>query len=164
MDAFSKLGIDGWGILLYLVNFGIVLFIMHRYLYGPLLAYLDERRATIKRNIEEAEKLRNSFEEEIRKQESEAERKMQEMNTRIAEAKKHAKETAKELIADADARREIMLTEAAKEAEAMKNDALNDAEKEALKRMETVIRHVLQNAVPEKIIQESVSQGWKQTS
>ncbi len=164
MDAFSKLGIDGWGILLYLVNFGIVLFIMHRYLYGPLLAYLDERRATIKRNVEDAEKLRLSFEEEVRKQESETDRKMQEMNTRIAEAKKHAKETAKEVIADADARRESILAEANKDAEAIKQGALSEAEKEALKRMENVIRHVLQNAVPEKVIQDSVSKGWKQAS
>jgi len=160
MEALQKLGIDGWALMLYFVNFGVVIFLMQRYLYGPLIKFIDERRATITRNIEEAEELRKSFEAEAKKQLANTDAKTAEMNERIAEAKKHAKDEAKALITDADARRSALLADAQEQADAMKDGILKDAEAETLKRIESVIKHILQNDVPANIIEDSVKKGW----
>jgi F-type H+-transporting ATPase subunit b len=43
MELFRKLGIDGWLLLAQLVNFSVLLFVLHRFLYRPLLRILDAR-------------------------------------------------------------------------------------------------------------------------
>ena len=68
MDARAQLGID-WDLLLaQVVNFGILLFILKRYAYQPMLQLMDERAARIEKGLKDAEaaeqKLRSVEEEE----------------------------------------------------------------------------------------------------
>lgn len=157
MDAFAKLGIDLWGIVLYITSFGVLLAVMARFVYKPLLRYLDERRELIRKSIEEAETLRLKFEEEIAKQTAENEEYVAGVRARMAEAQRFVKQSARELIADADARRERILAEAKAQAELMKDQVLDEAEGELKTRMEAVVLSVLEKAVPKEVVRKSVA-------
>lgn len=156
MDALANLGIDLQGIIFHLVNFGVVLFVLWKWVYTPLLKTIDERRNTIETNINEAEHLRKNFEDTIAKQKQENEAYIAEQRGKIAEAQKFAKQSAKELIADADARREAMLAEAQQQIEQLQSDMVHGAESEMKDRIKAIVLHVLQNTVPEKTVQKSV--------
>ena len=54
MEALGKLGIDGRLLIAQIVNFAILLFLLQRFLYRPLLAMLEKRREMIEKSVEEA--------------------------------------------------------------------------------------------------------------
>lgn len=161
MEAFQRLGIDGWSILLYLVNFGILLAILTKFLYKPLLKFMDERRETIRNNLKETEVLRARFEEEAKRQEAETKAMLVRMQGEVATAKAQAEARAKELMQEADARRDQIIEEARKQAEETKKGILKEAEQETQKRIEKTILHVLKNKIPEDVVKASVQAAWK---
>lgn len=67
MELIGKLGIDLKLLLAQIVNFGILLFILTKLLYKPLLGLLDKRKEMIKKSVENAEKI----EERLKKLEEE---------------------------------------------------------------------------------------------
>lgn len=162
MEAFSRLGIDGWSMLLYLVNIGLLLGLLTKLLYKPLLRVMDERRDTIEKQLKETEHLRKTFEVESKKQAKETKELVLKMQAEVMTAKSQAEARAKELMAEADAERERLLDAARAEAEQMKQGVLKAAEKETQKRIEQTILHVLQNKLPKEVVQESVKAAWKE--
>jgi F-type H+-transporting ATPase subunit b len=162
MEAFSRLGIDGWSMLLYLVNIGLLLGLLTKLLYKPLLRVMDERRDTIEKQLKETEHLRKMFEVESKKQAKETKELVLKMQAEVMTAKSQAEARAKELMAEADAERERLLDAARAEAEQMKQGVLKAAEKETQKRIEQTILHVLQNKLPKEVVQESVKAAWKE--
>ncbi len=159
MEQLAKLGIDPWGVVLYFAVIGVLLLILAKFLYKPLLKYLDERQALIKNSVEEAENLRQRFEEETTKQKTEQNEYIADAKSKIAEAQRFAKESAKELIADANMRREKMLAEATKQAEAVKDGVIEGAQDEIKARIQAVVLNVLQKSVPQDVVRKSVDES-----
>jgi F-type H+-transporting ATPase subunit b len=54
MEILEKLGIDGRLFLAQLVNFGILLYLLHRFVYRPILTVLEKRQATIEKSLADA--------------------------------------------------------------------------------------------------------------
>lgn len=161
MEALQKLGIDGWSILLYLVNMGILLGVLTKFLYRPLLKFMDERRDIVRKNLQETELLKTKFTEESKRQAQETKDLLVKMQSEVAAAKAQAEVRAKELIAEADTRREQMLEEARRQVEETKKGVLKEVEKETQKRIEQTILHVLKNKIPADIVKSSVEAAWK---
>lgn len=161
MEALQKLGIDGWSILLYLVNMGILLTVLTKLLYKPLLRFMDERREIVRKNLQETELLKTKFAEESKRQTQETKDLLVKMQSEVAAAKAQAEVRAKELIAEADTRREQMLEEARRQVEETKKGILKEVEKETQKRIEQTILHVLKNKIPADIVKSSVEAAWK---
>jgi F-type H+-transporting ATPase subunit b len=57
MEAFGTLGLNLGGFLWHLVNFLLLLFLLQRFLFPPILKMLDERQARIRESMERAEAL-----------------------------------------------------------------------------------------------------------
>lgn len=68
MEALANIGVDWKLLLAQVVNFGILLFVLKRYAYQPMLKMMDERTAKIERGLLDAEaaqvKLREMEEKE----------------------------------------------------------------------------------------------------
>lgn len=159
MEALAKLGIDPWGIVLYIATYGVLIAVLGRFLYKPLLKYLDERRDIIKSNLQEAEELRGQLTTETAKVKVASEAAMAEAREKINEAQRFAKESAKSLLADADTRREKMLADAATQVAEMKAGLLDDATAEMKTRIERIVLGVIKNAVPKDAIKKSVEES-----
>lgn len=161
MEALKSLGIDPWAIVLYLVNFGLLLAILTKFLYKPVLKFLDERRETVRNNLEEADKLRTTLSDERAKRIEEAKASSAESARQVTAAKSESEAKSRVLLAEAEERREKLMAEAEADIAERKLKLVGQVEGELLKRVEAVTMRVLQDKVPEKVVAESVSEAWK---
>lgn len=160
MDALQKLGIDGWSVVLYALNTLLLVAILTKLLYKPILQFLDERRDTIRRNLSEAELLRKSFQEEAQKQKASALEETKRLRAELASLKAQAETEAKTLLEEATARREAMLAEAMAQTEAIKARVMEDAEQAMRERIERVVLQVLEKGLPQDVVRASVQTAW----
>src|SRR5262249_8207841 len=80
----NALGVVPSSVLWHLINFLILLFILQRFLYKPVLNMLDQRSARIRESLEQAEEVRNQtarLEQESRSILEQARREGQEITT-----------------------------------------------------------------------------------
>ncbi len=160
MDALQKLGIDGWSVVLYALNTFLLVAILTKLLYKPVLHFLDERRDTIRRNLSESEILRKTFQEEANKQKAAALEETKRLRLELAAMKSEAESQAKILLEEATARREAMLAEATAQAEQMRTNLIADTEQAIRDRIERIVLHVLQHHVPKETVRASIQSVW----
>lgn len=161
MEALAKLGIDGWGLVLYLVNFGVLLLLLQKVAFKPLIKYLDERRDRIKEDVEQAALMRKELESEREKEEQARKMRMEEVDARIKEVKTVAREEAKNMLSEAGEQRDAILAQATKSANDTIAETISGAESEILDRVRKVVMHVLEKGVPEDVVEKSVKESWK---
>lgn len=106
MEIIETLGIDWQLLLAQIINFGIVLVLLAKFVYKPLLRTIDARRDAIRRSLEEAE--------EIDRQNKRMEEKRQET---LRAADKEAGLILERAKADADSMHADIIAKANKEAE-----------------------------------------------
>lgn len=162
MDVFEKLGIDWKSLILYLVNFGIIVVVVAKYLWRPIISNIDTRRELIRSNIEESELLKNQFQNELKKKEAEHAIFVQTMQQEMNEAKKNARERADQLLAEAEAEKQEIVAVARTNAAEIQKQALQHLESALFERMQKTILFVLKNKVPSNVVEESVQDAWKQ--
>ncbi len=105
MEIIETLGIDWQLLLAQIINFGIVLVLLMKFVYKPLLRVIDARRDTIRRSMEEA--------------------------AEIDRQNKKMEETRKEKLQLADKEAGAILERAKQEADALRADTVINANKEA---------------------------------
>lgn len=150
MEVLAKLGIDWKLLIAQAVNFVILLLILKRYAYKPILAYLDERAAKIESGIKNAEaaekKLATSLEEEKKI---------------LAVAREEARQTIAKAEEHAKKRDELMLSETKEKIEKMIKEAdVHLAEKQAklIREAKGELSQVVMLAV-EKILHEKMNES-----
>lgn len=109
MEALANLGIDWKLLLAQVVNFAILLWILKRYAYKPMLQMLDERTSKIERGLLDAEA---------------AQVKLREMEEKEKAVLSEARAEAKKILAETD--------EAAKKRDAMKTAETEEQVKKLL--------------------------------
>ncbi len=130
MKLFEALGLN-WKILIaQLVNFGLLIWILHKFGYGPIIKFIDERRKKIEKGLENAKLV-----EEKLKKADEAEKEI------IISAKKEAQKIVSSSTELAQKNREEMIKKAEEEAQRIlvsyekkgkqeKDKIMNEAKKE----------------------------------
>ncbi len=162
MEKLLTLGIDPLAIVVYLTNAGLLLVVLGRFLYKPILKVLDDRRELISNSIEEAKNLQASYEDQLKASENQRKEAEAALQEELANLKKFSEEKRAELIADMDKARSDLMQKAQDEIDQKKASLIKDAEKEIKVIMTKVILDIVQNKVPETVIQESVQEAWKQ--
>lgn len=161
MEGLANLGIDFWGLVLYLVNFGLLALILTKFLYKPLLKVLDERSGNIKSNLEEAERLKKDFETEMNKRKAESEEIMKHMRLELEGTKRQSEARAKEVLQQAKKEREQLLAETQTRIDEMKARLVSDVEKELLVNMEQIVVRVIEEQNTDTDLQKSIARAWK---
>ncbi len=162
MDKLLSLGIDPWSILLYLLNTGLLLIVLTYLLYKPILKFLDQRKKQIIDSIEESQRLQETFEKKL--EESESKRKATELELKedINNLHKFTEEKRKELVAEMEEARSEMMKKTQIEIDQRKEALIKEAEQEVKALMTRIILDIVENKVPEKVIEESIESSWKQ--
>lgn len=161
MDALGNLGIDGFSVLLYLVNFGILLVLLQRFAYKPLMKMIDERQKRIKEDVEKAAHLREQLKKERAAEVDERKARLEELDERVQETKTLAREETKQILQNAEEQRDAILSNANQTAETTIAGTVAGAEKEILDRVRKVVTHVLAEGVPADMVEKSVQESWK---
>jgi len=131
MEAIHSLGIDGRLLIAQIINFIILLLLLKKFLYGPLVGMLDRRSETIKKSLEDAEKIEAELlatEERNRESLTEAQT---ETKAIIAAAKKSAEEEGLKIIESANKKALDQTKRALQEIEESKNQAKAEIKTEA---------------------------------
>ncbi|MCE9644260.1 F0F1 ATP synthase subunit B [Candidatus Parcubacteria bacterium] len=126
-------GLDWKMLLIQTANFVLLLFILKRFLYKPLLDFISARQSVITKGVEdaaEAEKKLSEAEDAAAHTRNEAQREAERVS---AEARRHGEEKKESLLREAALRSAEMISQAQKEADEEKRRALRESEEEITK-------------------------------
>jgi F-type H+-transporting ATPase subunit b len=129
----STFGINWMLLLAQMVNFAILLFVLKRYAYGPILSMLHKRREIIRQGMEDA---------------SRAKQDLTQAEHNAAELLKEAKINAHALVSDAQNQANQYIATAKNEGDAEKNLIVQSAQGEI-----EALRHKNEIAVKEKAVE-----------
>ncbi|PIR55403.1 hypothetical protein COU74_01195 [Candidatus Peregrinibacteria bacterium CG10_big_fil_rev_8_21_14_0_10_36_19] len=164
MDKLLSLGIDPWSMVIYLANTGLLLAVLTYLLYKPILKFLDERKEQIISSIEESQRLQETFEKKLTESEANRQEAEAELKEELSNLHKFTEQKRKELTAEMEEARNKMMEKAQQEIDAKKANLLKEAETEVKTLMTRIILEIVENKVPENVIQESIHSAWKQYS
>lgn len=108
MEILHNIGVDGRILLAQIVNFLVLLFVLQRFVYKPLLAFLEKRTARIEQGLKDADSAREQL--------SRAEAKQLEL---LSEARLEAKRIVEKAELLAEHTREEILSASRHDAEAI---------------------------------------------
>jgi F-type H+-transporting ATPase subunit b len=147
MSAFETLGLNWPSFIWHVINFGILFFVLWKFLFPPVLKMLDERQARIRESMERAEALR-------------------EESTRGAEAVKaqldEARREGQKIINNANQIAERIRTERTQQAQAEYDTILRRAQEDAAREREQAFAELRQQVADlavmaaERIIQRQL--------
>jgi F-type H+-transporting ATPase subunit b len=121
---FEAFSVDVWKLAFQVINFLILLYLLNRFLFKPVLARLDERNAKIGKGLEDAEVAARDRELARAEREAAVAEARKEANEMIARANKIAEDTRNEILTSARADAEKVSTRAREEIVAEKDKAM----------------------------------------
>ncbi|MCS7285625.1 MAG: F0F1 ATP synthase subunit B [Anaerolineae bacterium] len=146
----EKLGVNLPGLVLQAINFLLLLFILQRFLYRPILNAIKTRQERIQRGLEEAEKASRRLAEA----EAEAERILAEARAKaqeiLAQASYEGNRLKEEIVAQARAEASRILERARLEAEREKAIAMAEIRHQAIDLAILTARKIVGQALDEK--------------
>ena len=162
MDGLDQLGISLDSILIYLVNYGVLLAVLTYLLYNPIRNFTTKRRETVISQLEEAEMIKKEFAtqlENLKAEKLETESKLQ---SELESMRSFVYEKKKELISEMEAERRNMLDKTTQEIAEAKEQMVSEVEVELQKKMSQIILEVISNKVPKEVIAQSVTEAWSE--
>ena len=146
----EQLGIEPKLLLAQLVNFAIIVFVLQKLLYKPILDMINKRKKEIAEGIDITERMRVEEEKFKEKQEKALAKAREDALIIIEDAKKQAKEVEKELVNDAHTQAAAILTRAKAEAEEVHISAQSALRKEAIALSTTMAKRLLSSVMTAK--------------
>ena len=123
-EFFEAFSVDVWKLAFQVINFLILLFLLNRFLFKPILARLDDRSAKISKGLEDAETAARDRELARAEREAAVAEARNEANEMIARANKIATDTRNEILTEARAEAEKVSSRAREEIVAEKDKAM----------------------------------------
>ncbi len=135
------------------ITFIVVLFVLRKMAWGPLLKAVDDREKNISNAIESAKRER-----------AEAEKLLAEQKTAIAHARQEAAEQVRKTQADMEKFREELMSKARKEADDLKADARRTIEEERVKAVNEIKSEAVKISIQiaEKLLSERLDDAKHQ--
>ncbi len=133
MEIFHAFGIDWRLLLIQAVNFGLLMLILWRFLYRPLLKLLDDRREKVERGVHDADKAHKQLLEAESEKLAMIAAATKEADALSERSRKDIAQREKEAAVLADEKAARLLAQAEKESAEMKAQALAGAKNEMAK-------------------------------
>jgi len=130
VEKLSELGIDLPSLIVYLVNFLVLLGLLYVVGYKPILRLLDQRSARIRDSLDEAERVRQ-----------ESARASQEIQARLEASRREGQAILDQAAALGERLREEARAQARQEAQAIIEQARRDIERQRDEALEVLRRH-----------------------
>ena len=145
----ENLGIQPISLLLQSINFLLLLLILKKFLYKPILKVLADRKKKIEEGLSYSDKTKSEFEKSEKKRDEILVRARSDGKTIIEEAKRAAKKREEELLEKAQREAQEIIAKGKREIEAMKEDLAKDLRREAVMIAEKIVEKVIKEALTE---------------
>ena len=155
---FHELGINGYTLLAQIVNFLILLFILQRFLYKPLLKFIDKRKDIIEEGLENADRAKEELSQIYKiKDEKIVESEITGLKI-INDSKKIAVQKSSSILREAEKKSDDLIKETKKILDEQKKEAFLELKKEisdlAFLTAEKILKKNIDREENEKIIAE----------
>lgn len=139
----DKLGIQPTQLLMQAINFVILMVVLGKFLYKPILKSLDARRKKIEEGLTYAEKARIEAEKAEKKKAELLARAKDEGRRIVEESKKAGKQLEEEIVAKAHDEAEAMLEKAKQDIEQARMDMQKGVQKDAVELATNMLGRVM---------------------
>ena len=161
MELFSKLGIDWRLLIIQIINFGILLFILKRYLYKTVLEMLEKRRERVQESVDLNEKIKKEIHDFEEQKASQMEQVKNEAKNIITLASQRAQELEARAHEEAKAKSEATLEQARKVIGEEKGKIIEEARKEIAQLVVDATGKMLEKAAQGKEGEEFIKSHLK---
>ena len=120
MELLNNLGINGKLLLAQIINFLVLLFVLYKFAYGPVLKILNERTNKIEKGLKDAEDAQKKLMEITEKERAVLVKARKQAQEIIAKAEEIAVKNKEEIIVTTKAQSEKILSDSAKKIETEK--------------------------------------------
>lgn len=161
-ELIQKLGIDWKLLIAQIINFLILLFVLYRFAYKPILSLMHKREKKIEDSLKNADKIQKELvdlEEKKAKEIQEARIKSQAI---IDQASKSGDKLKEELKAEAKKESEEIVKKAKEEIEIAKNKMVSDAKKEVAEMVVSVSEKIIKKNLDDKANQALIEDTIKE--
>lgn len=124
MAFFDAFGVDLPKLIFQVVNFLLLLYLLNRFLFKPVLKLLDERESRIRKGLEDAEAAARDRELARAEREAALDEARKEAQAMVARANKIAEDSRAEILAEAKAQADKVTARAREEITAEKDKAM----------------------------------------
>jgi F-type H+-transporting ATPase subunit b len=159
-ELIHNLGIEWKVILAQIVNFAILLFILKKFAYGPVVRILNERRRKIEEAIERSKSVDEKMAEIEALKEKVLDRARRESEKIIGKAEQTAKKVQEEILASAHHKSEKFMEETRKKIEAEREKIFQEVKKEIAEvvtlAVEKSVGDLVDRETQEKLVAEAL--------
>jgi F-type H+-transporting ATPase subunit b len=124
MEFFNQFGVDLPKLIFQVINFLILLYLLNRFLFKPVLRLLDEREARIRKGLEDAEAAARDRQLAEAEREAAVTEARKEAQSMLARANKIAEDTRSEILGDARSEADKVVERAREEITSEKERAM----------------------------------------
>lgn len=162
IELLHKLGIDWRLIIAQMVNFFILLGLLYKFVYKPLLKMLEERRERVEKSIDQAKQIEANMARATRERQEEIAKARAESGRIVEEAKLAATAYRNKLIVEAQAEAEKIVKQAQSILATEKSAMLAEAKTELADLVVATTEKVLRGAMTETINRQYVEKTLKE--
>ena len=163
MGGFASLGINLSLLVVFIVNFIILLVLLRLFLYKPVMKVLDERAERTKEAMELAEATKQEFEQAKGEVQKQIEKGRQEGQAIIAQALQTGERLKEESRAEATKQAQVIIDRTRSELEAERDKIVGDLRREfvniSIAAAEKVIKETLDREKHRKLIEETLQES-----
>ncbi len=149
-DLLAHLHIEGTLLIAQTVNFFILLFVLGRFVYKPMMAMLEKRRLAIQEAMEKSDAIAKQFKESQELRAKELQKAREEAQSIVEEAKSRTLVQHDEIIKKAFKEIEVLVARARKEIQTERQEAMVQAQKEFSTLLIPALARVIQEASDKK--------------
>ncbi len=165
MELLTRLGIDWRLLIAQLINFLILVLVLYKFLYKPVLKMLDGRKEKIEKGLRDAEQLGAELEKTKELQAAEIQKAKQEARGIVEEAEKRAEAAGAETKAKTKLEVEKLITAAKNQMIQEKEKMIAEVRKEASELVMAVAEKVVGKSIDAKIqknlVEETIEEVGK---
>ncbi|HET9417202.1 MAG TPA: F0F1 ATP synthase subunit B [Candidatus Limnocylindria bacterium] len=161
-EFFSAFDINLVGLVFQVINFLLLLYLLNRFLFKPLLARMDERSAKIEKGLEDAESAARDRELARAEREAAVSEARKEAAEMLARANKIAEDTRNEILGDARTEAEKVTQRAREEINAEKEKAMAELRSQvadlALEAAAKLVRSDMNATTQRRLVEEFLAE------
>lgn len=146
----EKLGIQPMLLLAQMVNFAIVVVVLQKLLYKPILDILEKRKKHIAEGVALTDKLRKDDEKQASNRDKALAKAREDALEIINEAKKSAKDVQKEALDEAHEQAGAIITRAKQDAKELQKEAQGEVRKQAIDLSVVMAKRLLEGVLSDK--------------
>lgn len=150
MELIERFGINGYTLLAQTVNFLIVLFVLWKFAYKPVLKMLRDRSKTIEKGLKDAEKAQEALENAQNTKTDVLSKAQKEASELITNARKDSEELKRTMLAETKTQIAALQESAAQELQLRKEQLVNDAKNDIADLVVTATAKILKTKVTEE--------------